>query len=252
MVLSNFVDVGRDNAFDLTDAWVAILESAAKSESVCKELQQRKLALPALRMNYKPKTHELFDQIVPVATEFSKSLKWQAERQRRTTTATTGNGIDGFRLVDLLFHLYENIPGLYEHGFSRESVHRLFKPNRLGSRKASEHHCVIDARVSKKSNSARKMCDGTHFARSQQKLLQEWFVYHGQVLMSGDDMNIIQIGRPAVSRYHQQQRFFMAGDGPDHQTHDFPSSHLGLKLGGFMTLHSPAHAQTVRVRRHSV
>jgi hypothetical protein len=110
------------------------------------------------------------------------------------TTATTGNGIDGFRLVDLLFHLYENIPGLYEHVFSRESVHRLFKPNRLGSRKASEHHCVIDARVSKKSNSARKMCDGTHFARSQQKLLQEWFVYLGQVLMSGDDMNIIQIG----------------------------------------------------------
>ena len=71
-------------------------------------------------------------------------------------------------------------------------MHRLFKPsNRLGSRKAFEHHCVIDARVSKKSNSARKMCDGTHFARSQQKLLQEWFVYHGQVLMSGDDMNII-------------------------------------------------------------
>ena len=34
MVLSNFADVGRDNAFDLTDAWVAILESAAKSESI--------------------------------------------------------------------------------------------------------------------------------------------------------------------------------------------------------------------------
>ena len=79
---------------------------------------------------------------------------------------------------------------------------------------------------------------GTHFARSQQKLLQEWFIFHGQVLMSGDDMNIIQIGRPAVSRYHQQQRFFMAGEGPDHQTHDFPSSHLGIKLGGFMTLHA--------------
>ncbi len=153
--LSNFADVRRDDAFDLTDAWVAILESAAKSESVCKKLQQRKLALPALRMIYKPKTHELFNQIVPVATEFAKSLKWQAERRRRTITATTGNRIDGFRLVDLLFHLYENIPGLYEHGFSRESVHRLFKPNRLGSRisNASEHHCVIDARVSKKSNS---------------------------------------------------------------------------------------------------
>ena len=117
---------------------------------------------------------------------------------------------------------------------------RLFKPNRAGTCNAAAHHCVIDARVSKKSNSARKMSEGAHFARSQQKLLQEWFIFHGQVLMSGDDMNIIQIGRPAVSRYHQQQssRFFMADEGPDHQTHDFPSSHLGIKLGGFMTLHA--------------
>jgi hypothetical protein len=64
-------------------------------------------------------------------------------------------------------------------------------------------------------------------------------------------MNIIQIERPAVSRYLEQQRFFLAGDRPDHQTHDFPSSHVGNKLGGFMTLQSNAHIQTVRVRRHS-
>ena len=135
---------------------VAILESTAKSESVCKELQQQKLALPALQMNYTPKTHELFDQIVPGPVDGIHQVAQVASGAPEKTTATTGNGIDGFRLVDLLFHLYENIPGLYEHVFSRESVHRLFKPNRLGSRKASEHHCVIDARVSKKSNSARK------------------------------------------------------------------------------------------------
>ena len=35
----------------------------------------------------------------------------------------------------------------------------------------------------------------------------------------------------------------MAGEGPDHQTHDFPSSHLGIKLGGFMTLHAATPCQ---------
>ena len=37
----------------------------------------------------------------------------------------------------------------------------------------------------KQFNSADKMSEGTQFARSQQKLLQEWFIFHGQVLMSG-------------------------------------------------------------------
>ena len=70
------------------------------------------------------------------------------------------------------------------------------------------------------------------------KLLQEWHAFHGQVNMSGDDMNIIQVGRPAVSRYHQTRKFYMKNEGVNYDAHDFPSSELGLKLGGFMMLSS--------------
>jgi hypothetical protein len=85
----------------------------------------------------------------------------------------------------------------------------------------------------------------THYGRSQQKIQQEWFAFHRQVNFTGDDMNIIQVGRPAVSRYHQQRKFFVEGAGPDHDVHDFPTSELGLKLGGFMALSSVAR-QPVR------
>ena len=45
---------------------------------------------------------------------------------------------------------------------------------------------------------------------------------------------------------------FIAGDGPDHQTHDFPSSHIGIKLGGFMTSHAATPTVApARVRKAS-
>jgi hypothetical protein len=104
---------------------------------------------------------------------------------------------------------------------------------------------LINARVAPKRNNARPISEGAHFARSQQKLLQEWHAFHGQTNVSGDDMNIIQVGRPAVSRYHQQRLFYMQGKSPDHDVHDFPTAELGLKLGGFMVL-SNSHPRRPR------
>ena len=49
-------------------------------------------------------------------------------------------------------------------------------------------------------------------------------------------MNIIQVGRPAVSRYHNHRRFYMTDEGVNYDVHDFPCGELGLKLGGFMAL----------------
>ena len=73
-------------------------------------------------------------------------------------------------------------------------------------------------------------------ARSQVGLVLECMVYFGQLCLSGDDMNTIQVGRTAVSRYHQQRRFFSDGVGLNFRTHDFPHAWAGVKLGGFMVV----------------
>ena len=53
-------------------------------------------------------------------------------------------------LIDLLYGLYETIPGLYEHELSKSAVCRLFQPARSISIDAKLYHRVIDAWVSKK------------------------------------------------------------------------------------------------------
>ena len=44
-------------------------------------------------------------------------------------------------------------------------------------------------------------------------------------------MNIIQVGRPAVSRYHNHRRFYMTDEGVNYDVHDLPCGELDLTLG---------------------
>ena len=201
-------------------------------------------------MHFFALTHHLFD-IEETVRSFARMHKWQASHRRRSSTATTGAGQDGFTLLDVLWHLYEKFPALYAHGFSKSAVHRLFKPHNRGTLNGSAHYAIVNARVAKKSNSSRKMSEGTHFQRAQEKIVQEFFARHNQPNVSGDDMNIIQVGRPAVSRYHQQTRWFMDNQGPDHAIHDFPTAHLGIKLGGFMFLSSNPNTRSRAARSRS-
>jgi hypothetical protein len=97
----------------------------------------------------------------------------------------------------------------------------------------------------------RALSEGTHFARAQQRLLQEWFTFHGQLCVSGDDMNIIQVGRPAVSRYNQQRRFFLNGERPEHKTHDFPTYFASRNQTGMM-LHSSSRIPSGKRRSPSL
>ena len=136
--------------------------------------------------------------------------------------------------------LYQSLPGEYEYGFSNKSVHRLFVAPNKGRRAAKAHHAVVDAKVTPLRNDNREYSDLLVWARANQKLLKGWHELHGQPRILGDDMNTLQVGRPIVSRYHRNRKFFRQGFGINHDIHDFPSSELGLKLGGFMVMNSLA------------
>jgi hypothetical protein len=185
--------------------------------------------------------HKQFPNLVPTLDAFCRSSgSWLADPRRRSEIARLGNSkTEGFRLEDALDHLLREVPGLYKAGLSRKSVQYLFQPTRKGTEEARHYHGVVKAKVAPLKNNARVTTEEVHFVRAQQKLFQEWQMLHGQPCFSGDDMNIIQVGRPAVSRYHQIRRFFAVDQGPDFDVHDWALAELGVKLGGFMCIEPP-------------
>ena len=130
--------------------------------------------------------------------------------------------------------LYKKDDGLYEHGFDVRTLHRLFVPPISSVRASAGYHGKINARRATRKNNWREVTEGTHFARAERRLVDEFMESQGQLRLSCDDMNIIQVGRSAVSRFHQMKTFFPVDSGPDYAVHDFPNSEYGIKLGGFM------------------
>jgi len=136
-----------------------------------------------------------------------------AQERRRDDTEEIDTSEDfglGFRLVDLLHYLYNNVEGLYEHGFDVRSCHHLLAPPNKNTRSASRYHRVANAKIGRRTNNKRAITEGVHFARAERKIAHEFFARFGQVNMAGDDMNIIQVGRSAVLRYHQLKVFFLS------------------------------------------
>ena len=68
--------------------------------------------------------------------------------------------------------------------------------------------------------------------------------------MSCNDMNKLNVGTLAVSRYHQLSRFFPLDDAPDYPDHDFPYRNAKIIPSGYMLLQQPPVAGR-RIRSRS-
>ena len=79
------------------------------------------------------------------------------------------------------------------------------------------------ARVPKKDNSAQaSQHEDLHYTRAQVAYVNEMMETYGAICLSCDDKNKINVGTPAVSRYHQLSKFFLQGDAPKYYNHHFP------------------------------
>lgn len=169
----------------------------------------------------RPPKHHQFPQLVTETVRFLE-LHGRAAPARRRCDTTNSLGVT---LEDLRKHLLSVIPNLQESGLSRTTVHELMLPPRQKTRNSKRYKGVVTARVGVKRNDLpQHMHEDRHFCASQVKLAMEFGAKHADnvATVSADDMNKVNIGVPAVSRYHQLRHFFLSGDSPDLPDHDFP------------------------------
>ena len=88
---------------------------------------------------------------------------------------------------------------------SLDTVHRLLEPPRKGTIASRYYYGLVAARVPHKCNNVVKEHVDIHYCRAAVKLFCEMFVQFRDetLLLSVDDMNKLNVGVTAVSRYHQ-------------------------------------------------
>lgn len=143
----------------------------------------------------------------------------------------------GVSLADIRKHVLEQIPEL--KNISRDAIHYLMAPPRKNSSRFPRYKMVVDAKVPGKRNQYREDRANQHFLFARvayreefvSKFKDECFFY------SCDDMNKIKMGpATAVSRYHQQFRFFMIDNSPNVGDHDFPNPGYLVVCSGYQQL----------------
>ena len=135
--------------------------------------------------------------------------------------------------------MLREIPELEEKGISRDCIHLLMKPPRRNSIRAHRYKELVDARVPGKRNSYREDSANQHFLFSRVAYREEFVSKFKDecTFYSCDDMNKIKMGpAPAVSRYHQIQRFFISDDEPNLGDHDFPNPGYLIVCSGYQSL----------------
>ena len=201
--------------------------------------------LPRGRHGPKP-MYQTIPEVVIVVTDFLQQHGFAAQSRRRSAT---GNAL-GVSLAEIRSHLLKTVPALRACGISRTTIHELFVAPRAGTRNAQRYHAVTQARVPGKDNSLRKVHADSHFAFAQVQYLMEFSATFPECcVISCDDMNKVNVGTLAVSRYHQINRFFPVNDAPQYPDHDFPYRNSKIIPSGYMIITAKDQHQSNHHRR---
>jgi hypothetical protein len=97
------------------------------------------------------RTTEVFPTLLPTLQAFVDSQSSYAQDRRRDSTARliapSGGEVEGFRMADAQFNLFQNVPRLYEYGLNERTLHRLFMAPRKKTVAAGSYRGEIDARL---------------------------------------------------------------------------------------------------------
>ena len=72
--------------------------------------------------------------------------------------------------------------------------------------------------------------------------VNELFQQFHQLRLSCDDKNKVNVGTPAVSRYHQIATFFLCGSEPNFIDHDFAYGNSKIIPSGYLIMSEKEHS----------
>ena len=161
-----------------------------------------------------------FPQIVDVVAEFMKQHGFSAQNRCRTKTGYS----TGVTVKQMQQHLYTVFPEFKEHKISLTTIRWMFQAPNKHLKTASRYKTLINARVGTKQNSYREFHADTHYLFARNKMRRELGTLLSDKIsvVSVNHMAKVNVVAPAVSRYHQINRFIPEKDGHVLNDHDFP------------------------------
>ncbi|XP_071478062.1 uncharacterized protein [Diadema antillarum] len=181
--------------------------------------------------------HKEFPAVIEASASFIESNGFKAHRRRQNEIGTCGTSVPQLRN-----HLLATIPGLKEAHpkLCRRTIARMMQPPNKGTRSAASYKGLIQARVPRKDNSARKPNDNSHFCSTRVRYTLEMAAKLGQraLLYSADNKNKVRVGDEtlAVDRRIEINRLFPTTDCPVYNDHDFPNPGYLITPAGYLEL----------------
>jgi hypothetical protein len=178
-----------------------------------------------------------YPAILPLITRILFRNGAQAQERRRTDVITSF----GTHLPSLISCLYAEIPGLRKDypKLHKSSIAYLMLPPRKNANNASNDKCLIQARPFRIENDRHNITELSHRCFATVNMIEEFFMAFPSegVLIDADNMSKIKMnGTTAVSRYHQPRSYWMEGDVPKLDAHDFPIVGYSSTISGYVRL----------------
>ena len=104
----------------LNHYWISVLQNEATVAKIELDRRESKVGNTTKKRGNKPRHYSRFPTMIAAVEAFVEQHAVGAEPRRRSATkqldACDARNGAGFRLVDLLHHLWATVPGLYKHG----------------------------------------------------------------------------------------------------------------------------------------
>ena len=180
--------------------------------------------LTHLALSTKPGPEPIYARFPEIIDEINRILwlnGYAAHRRRKPTHSE----YFGTTMPILTAHLLETFPLLRSAypNLSCKTIEHLFLPPTKANNASKDYRSVIKARPYMTNTDNHKKGEKYHYCHAQVKLLRELFAEDEETLsISYDNKNKISIGKPAINRLNRSKRWFLKGDAPRSNSHDFP------------------------------